>query len=68
MDDHNGLLPASVRKQFQQSLAKCQSCLTLQEYLQKLGEADQETIDRANHLHAQTSMALALDREASTAK
>ena len=68
MEDKSGLLPASVRRQFEQSLAKCQSCLSLQEYLAKLGEVDQETLDRANHLHAQTSMALSLGRQAQQGK
>ena len=68
MNDDPRLLPASVRRQFEQSLAKCQSCLALQDYLEKLGELDVETRDRANHLHAQTSMALSLDRQAQQGK
>lgn len=64
MNEEAALLPKSVRTQFQQSLAKCRSCLDTQAYLAQLGETDAETRDRANHLHATVSKALELDRQA----
>lgn len=69
MDEtQTGLLPASARKAFQQSLAKCQACLDMQAYLDKLGHPDPETTDRANHVYALAKAALELDRQATVGK
>jgi len=63
-EENPGLLPPSARRAMQQALVKCQSCLRLTEYLDKLGVPDAETRDRADHLHRTITTALELDRQA----
>lgn len=63
-DPPAGLLPASVKKEFQKAVAKCTSCLALTEYLASLGHPDPETHDRAEHALRTTQAALELDRQA----
>lgn len=64
VEDNPALLPPSARRSLQQSLVKCQSCLRLTEYLEKLGQPDHETRDRADHLARTIQAALELDRAA----
>lgn len=63
-EEVTGLLPTAARKAFQQSLAKCQSCIDLTNYLAQLGMPEQETADRAEALKQRVEAALELDRQA----
>jgi hypothetical protein len=63
MNDESFKLPPSAKSNFQRALAKCQSCLATQKYLERLGEMDQETHDRAAHLARTIETALDIDRQ-----
>lgn len=62
MDDRPEVLPPSVLKAFRQTVATCQSCLALSDYLEKIGMPDVESRDRASHVLVTTQAALELDR------
>ena len=63
--NEEGLLPSTTKNQIRKSLAGCQSCIRITEYLRAIGSPDQETEDRANHLAKLAQAALELDRQAS---
>ena len=67
-DEVVGILPPAARKAFQQCLAKCRDALDITEYLEKLGQPENETADRATHAKTLVEAALELDRQSRMSK
>lgn len=67
-DEAVGILPPAALKAFRQSLAKCQACLDLTDYLEALGQPESETADRAAHAKTLVEAALELDRQSRASK